>query len=599
METATFDSEERLMEIFEREKILNNIQNQNTKQLWNVIKNVTVFVHEQVESNDSPKEIKEALRNQITIVKNVVVEILATLEAENAKDEDEENLNPDKTETQKVNMPLSILDSIVDNWPKLPSKKNAKKLRKKLRKKVGSVLDEKVDNSQERTKHELEILEAEKLSIFNEICQNLTQEIPQLEEVESFIEFSENRFQPFENIFKNYLANIESAQKDFLTIQEIFEAKKYEIFFAKFKELERNIDILDIDNVLNFSKEFGKFRTTCIKYFSEYDSSECYKARQYVTVLKDKLKSKIKELANGDLSTITDIKPEIAQFLVDNTSYQISLPNIEVISIESAKILATYEKSLSLGITELNSDIAEIFSKRKGALIFPRLTEISEETSVILKNYQCSFLGLVGLESLSDESAFHIGQFDSRRLVEEELGRSVTLKLQSLKNISPEGLAHLMQFKGDFIKNFGFTSLSIEQAKVLVQFSDMTEKLQLNDLELISLEVAQELAKVDGDLFLGLSDLPLNIVQELTSKNFGLYLNGLTEISEELAKVLAQHQGFLALNNVKNISKEVLEILFSRKAPLSLKGIDEETEKLASSISSDFRNLMYLKTKIS
>lgn len=64
-----------------------------------------------------------------------------------------------------------------------------------------------------------------------------------------------------------------------------------------------------------------------------------------------------------------------------------------------------------------------------------------------------------------------------------------------------------------------------------------------------------------------------------------LYLNGLTELSPEVAEALAQHKGILYLNGLAAVSDEAAEALSQNKGDLSLDGVRTLSEKAAQAFS--------------
>ena len=76
--------------------------------------------------------------------------------------------------------------------------------------------------------------------------------------------------------------------------------------------------------------------------------------------------------------------------------------------------------------------------------------------------------------------------------------------------------------------------------------------LNLNGLTDITVEVARALATHKGLLYLdGLTNITVEVARALaTHKGFSLQLRGLTDISVEVARILATHKGILDLRDV-------------------------------------------------
>lgn len=123
--------------------------------------------------------------------------------------------------------------------------------------------------------------------------------------------------------------------------------------------------------------------------------------------------------------------------------------------------------------------------------------------------------------------------------------------------------------------------LTLEQAAALAY----EPSIQLSGLTTLFPEVAEELAKRNGQLYLnGLTTLSLEVAKALAKRQGGLGLNGLTEITPEVAEALAKHEGFLALNRLTTITPEVAEALAKHQGWLYLEGLTTIVPEIAEAL---------------
>lgn len=160
-----------------------------------------------------------------------------------------------------------------------------------------------------------------------------------------------------------------------------------------------------------------------------------------------------------------------------------------------------------------------------------------------------------------------------------------SLSFNSLTEISPETAAALAKHPPNKQKGFahlrlnGIKRLSPEAAAALATHEG---KVLLYSLErLDSLPLAEKLAREDGELRLGLTELTPEIAAEL-AKNKGalnfrpggygridraasvLRLDGIEVLSPETAEALAAHEGVLVLNGLTTLQPEVAASLAKR-----------------------------------
>jgi hypothetical protein len=185
---------------------------------------------------------------------------------------------------------------------------------------------------------------------------------------------------------------------------------------------------------------------------------------------------------------------------------------------------------------------------------------------------------------------------EARRLVDERLSGDVdnpgSLCLDGLTDL-PEGVAEqLARHCGTLTLN-GLPQLSSEAA-ALIAGSEGVEHWELNGLSEISNELAREICKHGnhGEFFGGgllcldgLCTLHEDVALLLAKYGGQLSLCGLTELSPELAKILAFHEGTLLLNGLINLPPLVAAALAKQEGILGLDGLatisSEVAEELA------------------
>lgn len=131
-----------------------------------------------------------------------------------------------------------------------------------------------------------------------------------------------------------------------------------------------------------------------------------------------------------------------------------------------------------------------------------------------------------------------------------------------------------------------FRTLTVEQATALVsQFAD--KPLLLNGLATLCEEVARALSKHKGDLHLdGLTTLSDKAAEALARhEGYRLSLNGLTALSAQLAEALLAYEESIELNGVEELSPDVAGVASRSKCDLGLNGLrtlsDQAAEQLA------------------
>ncbi len=131
---------------------------------------------------------------------------------------------------------------------------------------------------------------------------------------------------------------------------------------------------------------------------------------------------------------------------------------------------------------------------------------------------------------------------------------------------------------------WGLTELSPEEAKRIVErhISNSSTIINLPKLTTISPEIATELAKYEGSLFLTwLTNLSKDIAEKLATKTGEqLSLDWLTTLEKDTAEELAKFNWLLTLDSLTSLNKDVASVLANHTWILqlnSLTTIDKET----------------------
>lgn len=133
----------------------------------------------------------------------------------------------------------------------------------------------------------------------------------------------------------------------------------------------------------------------------------------------------------------------------------------------------------------------------------------------------------------------------------------------------------------------GVTELSVEAAQVLSQFSK--GDLRLNRVRTITPEVARALApqgKKGVTLWLGLTTITPEVAKALAAHSRGmLALNGLDDVSTDVASELAKFRGKLTLNGLRSLSRETAVELANHRSKFTLFGLTEISDDVAEALS--------------
>jgi hypothetical protein len=206
-------------------------------------------------------------------------------------------------------------------------------------------------------------------------------------------------------------------------------------------------------------------------------------------------------------------------------------------------LIPSFEKLELNGLTELSDTAAQAFSKHKGTLCLNGLTSLTDNAAKFLSNH-VGILELNGLVSLSDEVA---KSFTSH------LGK---LSLGGLKDLSNNA------------KNI----LASHQANPSLNVVDFTNADSGNSVpgnkNILSLNHLDYLSFTDF-----LSDF----------QGWSIELNGLIELSDEVAEILGEFEGDLSLNGLTFLSDRGAMALSNGTVPEEIQGetiTEDETKKL-------------------
>jgi hypothetical protein len=248
--------------------------------------------------------------------------------------------------------------------------------------------------------------------------------------------------------------------------------------------------------------------------------------------------------------------PELFKLLADtfHSSRVLTRMLVESLDHPHADINWEYLTNLSEATAEVLADLGSN-SCIKSELRLNKLTSLSDKAAEALSAIRCTYLHLDGLISLSDKAAASLSTF-----------RGDWLYLKGLISLSDNAAKSLSLFKGSQIR---FSDEFDEHLDRLTCISDKAaeafnliykeSELRLNGLSNISSDVAESLGRHNGELHLnGLKSLSEEIARGLSKHNGNIYLNGLESLSDEVARILTRNCGGLCLCGLTHISDNTL-----------------------------------------
>lgn len=321
---------------------------------------------------------------------------------------------------------------------------------------------------------------------------------------------------------------------------------------------------------------------------------------------------------------LEELSPETARLLMNRRWAGISLPALREAAPEIVRMIVRQSSTVTLGLTAITPEVAAAFGEMAsdtvnlggGTLAFPCLSELPPEAAEVLvtalnrgeevptwgglNRTPQLFIGGRGLAGISPPLTPALAR---------ELARyRGRLSIAGLRGeLSPEAAAALQAYRGPSIDLSGpaidrpSPETAAELAKIPVKLDlplrvlesvPLAEKLagqsslSLNDLTVLSAEVAKALARHTRDLSLnGLTTLSEEVAHALARHQAsGLRLNGLTTLSEEAAKALAEYRGFLSLNGLTMLAEGAAEALAQHIGDLSVNGLTTLSDDAAKAL---------------
>jgi hypothetical protein len=318
---------------------------------------------------------------------------------------------------------------------------------------------------------------------------------------------------------------------------------------------------------------------------------------------------------------VEHLEPALADVLAQSERV-LSLSSLTSISNEVAQSLAprTGEMLCLDGLTELSPDVAELIAGRPGHLSFGGLSVLKPNVARALSRHRsrCVFLSLEDdwIDNTSKDPAAII-----RRMLA-PYGVSGRPRKRSIRYLTKEMIVrlfdHLERHEG---AKFSLRTMSVPppfdivitkylalltaygpksfSAGVAYIYVECDYDLYLDGVTELSDDDAAALANHPGDVFLGslrsLTSLPL-VAKLASTERDEMYLNGLSHLSPETAAALAEYNGRkLMLNGLRELTRGVAEGLSGFKGHhLSLCGLSELSPEAAAALAEYAGAFLYL-----
>lgn len=183
---------------------------------------------------------------------------------------------------------------------------------------------------------------------------------------------------------------------------------------------------------------------------------------------------------------------------------------------------------------------------------------------------------LLSIKSISAEAAAVLAETSKRSLVREEKACKyvvmVAVEEQIEKKVNTEELKENPDGTTSLVPVEKVELVTVRKCKPEERFRkyqierELVPQLELDGLTEISHEIAVALARHDGDLSLnGVKMLDAVTASSLCELAGELQLNGLEQLSDDVAKALSQHEGGLSLRGLKTVSKSCFDLLQSKQ----------------------------------
>ena len=261
------------------------------------------------------------------------------------------------------------------------------------------------------------------------------------------------------------------------------------------------------------------------------------------------------------LAGLTEPSPELIRALGDLRRR--SLTGVTALSPEAAAALLESSRGgdVTLNLTTLSADTARELAKvQYNSLFLDRLTELSDEAAAALGTCTLTNLWLRGLTDLSPGAAKGLAALKARQI-------GPTLRLDSLRSLSPEAAQALAASNITYLELIGLTTLSAGTADALAGSKAFSGSLP--NMTTLSADAAVALGRFGGNkaggdklnLF-GLTALDAEAARGLAAFRGNLELDGLAAIDAETAAAVAKYAGpKLSLRGLKTLSADAADKL--------------------------------------
>ena len=305
----------------------------------------------------------------------------------------------------------------------------------------------------------------------------------------------------------------------------------------------------------------------------------------------------VDKLINGNLNILESLNPQILSLISDagDRDIRIYLNGLTSITDDEAEILAKHQRGLFLnGLISLSDSSAEYFSNCNDTLSLNGLSELSDTAAKSLAKCECH-LYLKGLSKISIKGITVL----AKRLKLREYSTHFSPKIEAMA----EAYSRLHEMKvADYadLKQashlHGLGELTPQILSLLEKKLPVESELVLDGITTLAADAAKILSTFESGLSLdGLTTLDKESAKHFECLNpsrqrqyhHSISLNGLIELSKEVAKSLSQSASMLDLNGLKQISDEAAKELAGQDnnlKTLRLNGLEELSEKAAKSL---------------
>lgn len=257
--------------------------------------------------------------------------------------------------------------------------------------------------------------------------------------------------------------------------------------------------------------------------------------------------------------SIESLTPDVAEVLAAYPGSSLELGKLATLTAEQARPLVdrkpaelSSRRALALGIESLTPDVADVLATHPGPLHLGKLTDIPVEAEIALTRRD----GLLSCRGLTSLKSGQLAEFLDTRSCP---------RLEDLSDISPEAASVLVKKSGCDLNLSSLVSLSPDLARALGRDNKGHAwycDLLLDGLKEIDLDAAAAVAAYgDGTLSLnGLGDLSPEVARALARHRGHVSLLGLKTLSADVARALAPHQGGMSLG-LETLSDESGKII--------------------------------------